>query len=468
VGYGIKWYSDEDMLNELPLTTELIDGTTYYAANTSGDCQILTLAVTVSIYEHLLPPYTSTTVELCVVENTLTLADLTGYVSGTDLQWYGSQYGNDPLPMTTPLVSGTTYWISQGFGKCESDRSYITPTLNEHLILPAPEIASPITLCESIIGTITLNDLPIGAMQVQWYAEDGTTPLEGTEVLMGNAIYYAALLSGECEGTAMTEVSVEFEPVIYTTPDVSTPMYLCEHVTINDLHISNVVWFYSFDDTAPLAGTHVLETHSYYVAVAIGNCQSTMRMQVDVVINPENYDYTYDTQGFCEDATLANINVTGYGIKWFAEPEMVTELPITTALVDGVTYYAVNTSGDCMIKNLAVTVSLSNYLLPPTVQSIVDLCSVEAVLTLADIPAEGQNVVWYETQYSGTPLPMDTPLADGAIYWAAQNAGSCESERSYVSVNIDNFMTIPAPEIEGVQYFCRWQLYLGRHYRRSV
>lgn len=52
-----------------------------------------------------------------------TLADLT--VSGTNLTWYADQNGSI-IPENTPLVDGTTYYVSQNNGECESPLLSIT------------------------------------------------------------------------------------------------------------------------------------------------------------------------------------------------------------------------------------------------------------------------------------------------------------------------------------------------------
>ncbi len=55
--------------------------------------------------------------------------------------------------------------------------------------------------------------------------------------------------------------------------------------------------------------------------------------------------------------------------------------------------------------------------------------------TLADIEIEGENVQWYTSATSSEPLPMDTPLQDGVIYYASQTVNGIESiERTPVEV----------------------------------
>ncbi len=57
-----------------------------------------------------------------------TLANLS--VSGTNLQWYSNSTGGTPLPLSTVLVDGATYYVSQTVNGCESSRIAIIVTQN--------------------------------------------------------------------------------------------------------------------------------------------------------------------------------------------------------------------------------------------------------------------------------------------------------------------------------------------------
>src|SRR5690606_7628005 len=54
-------------------------------------------------------------------------------------------------------------------------------------------------------------------------------------------------------------------------------------------------------------------------------------------------------QSFCtgQNATLANVVVTGSNIKWYSAATGGTLLPTSTVLVNGTTYYASQTVGVC-------------------------------------------------------------------------------------------------------------------------
>lgn len=55
-----------------------------------------------------------------------TLDDL--IVTGTNLQWYANISDTNPIPSSTALVNGTTYYVSQTVNGCESEKLAITVT----------------------------------------------------------------------------------------------------------------------------------------------------------------------------------------------------------------------------------------------------------------------------------------------------------------------------------------------------
>jgi hypothetical protein len=67
--------------------------------------------------------------------------------------------------------------------------------------------------------------------------------------------------------------------------------------------------------------------------------------------------------------------------------------------------------------------------------------------TVENLVATGQNIQWYSDPTGGSPLPTNTPLVNGATYYASQSLSSCESaNRLAVTVEIllanDNFNSI--------------------------
>ncbi|MDR2083734.1 MAG: tandem-95 repeat protein [Bacteroidales bacterium] len=431
-GHGIHWYETIDSDAPLALTYPLVHNTTYYAANSTGvDCVGERAAVKVLIYDNLLPPVVQTPVELCEIVGNLTLANIS--VQGLNIQWYASETDEDPLPVNTQLVDGTIYWVSQSIGECKSERSYVKVIINNEMIIPAPEIDSPMELCQNLAGTIRLSDLPVNGQTILWYANpEGTFLLPSGTILANNIIVYAGQRIGECQSTELTQVSITFVPEITVLPDVPSPQYFCEGAMIGSIitNTTGIVWYETIDATEPLVVNHILETGTYYAAVIIGaDCESTNRLPVEIEIEPDTYNYIEETQSFCVSAEISDITVIGYGLIWYSDEELTTELALDEELIHGSTYYAANTNGDCALIAYAVTVYVYDDLPPPTVMSPIELCSTGGELTLADVYVQGSNIRWYDAQVGGDELPLTTVLTDGSIYWASQSIGLCESER---------------------------------------
>ena len=450
-GYGTIWYSEPELENLLAPGVALEHGVTYYGANTSGECIILSVAVTAYIHETILPPTVPTTYELCGVEGNVTLAMIP--VKGKNLQWYDSDM--NPIPATTPVVNGTIYWVSQSLGSCESEMSYVKVTINENMEVPAPDINSPVELCNSLINVIKLGDLPVNGLHVQWYYDAaGTLPASPNFPIPASGFYYAALVIGECQSTELTKVEVKFLPFIETVPVISSPQYFCEGVTFSNVNApENVVWYANIGDTEPLPFYTILESKSYFAAISFGSdCESAERLEVEIVINPVDYDYPFVDQYFCSQATVADLSMTGYNVVWYLDAELKDAVGLNELLINGTTYYGANTNGDCAIINLAVTANVYEMVLPPTVEPPYELCGVEGSVTLAMIPVQGKNLQWYDNDMN--PLPENTPVISGAIYWVSQTLGACESNLSYVKVTINPNMIVPAPEINSPIQLC--------------
>ena len=161
-------------------------------------------------------------------------------------------------------------------------------------------------------------------------------------------------------------------------------------------------------------------------------------------------------QTFCENATVANLQATGVGIKWYLTAEGGEALLPTHQLDSGVIYYAAQSIGMCESQiRTAVKVYIDADAIfdAPEIQSPQYFCE-NAILS--DIATDGNtNIVWYAQKTGGFELDITTTvLVNGNTYYAAIKVGDCESsERTAVQVFIDP-MLITAPEVQDPQHFC--------------
>jgi hypothetical protein len=167
-------------------------------------------------------------------------------------------------------------------------------------------------------------------------------------------------------------------------------------------------------------------------------------------------------QTFCSSATVANLQATGTGIKWYTVPTGGTALSSSTSLIDGTIYYAAQTHGFCeSTVRTAVKVFIDDdvVLQAPSIASPQTFCQYSAqgvVLTLADIATNGNtNIVWYATETSTNVLPLSTPLVNNTSYWAAVSAGNTCVSASRTEVVVQIGTSSPAtPDVVTPQHFC--------------
>lgn len=126
-----------------------------------------------------------------------------------------------------------------------------------------------------------------------------------------------------------------------------------------------------------------------------------------------------------DSRTLADLQVTGTGIQWYAASSGGSPLTIGTSLVNGTTYYASQTvNGVESTDRMAVTATLDETPCSPTGSGAQTLSSGS---TVANLSAIGQSIRWYTVSTGGTALDPATVLVNGTHYWASQTVDCTES-----------------------------------------
>lgn len=146
-GQNIKWYDAANTI--LPATTPLLNGQTYYASQTINGCESNKIAIQVTV-NNTPKPTGNAAQDFCASANP-TLANLV--VNGTSLVFYNT--AGNVLPITTPLVHGQTYFVTQTLNGCESEKLAIAITLSTNNV-PAQDVTD--TFCNSTTAnTMTVN-----------------------------------------------------------------------------------------------------------------------------------------------------------------------------------------------------------------------------------------------------------------------------------------------------------------------
>lgn len=158
---------------------------------------------------------------------------------------------------------------------------------------------------------------------------------------------------------------------------------------------------------------------------------------VNIFNNPTPKPTVNATQNFCvqQNATVANLSVTGTNVKWYANPILGNTISSTTPLMNGSTYYATQTVNSCESERTPVTVNI--IATPaPTGNSLQEFCTSQNA-TLANLVLTGSQIKWYGSNSGSTVLPGNTVLQNGMTYFATQTSQACESvQRTAVTVSL--------------------------------
>ncbi|WP_291115935.1 hypothetical protein, partial [Flavobacterium sp. UBA6135] len=163
---------------------------------------------------------------------------------------------------------------------------------------------------------------------------------------------------------------------------------------------------------------------------------------------------TNTNQSFCDiqSPTISSLQAinNGGGVAWFATATATTPLAPGAGLVNGQSYFADNSAGDCGTRTQVFVTVFS----APIGQNFQGVCVDDPNdATLANLIVIGNNIQWYNVPSGGTPLPISTVLVPNTIYYASQinpNTG-CETSRRSVFVSVG---VVPLPVGNNIQFFC--------------
>ncbi len=465
----LVWYTDANVM--LDPSDPLVDGASYYAKASDEGCESDSVKVTVTLNGGLNAPTAKSPQMFCIGSH---VSDL--LAAGIGITWYDASTGGIVVSETEELVDGQIYYAVQNDGVCESGiRTAVKAIIRDNIVIDPPVVISPQDFCDSA----TLNDIATDGSNIVWYNANGAILPANTRLVNGTT-YYAAKNTGACESTIRTPVVVTTGNNLIDPPIVTSPQHFCNGATLENISVGNnhIIWYASLTENTPLASRTVLADNvTYYAVQKAGNCESTTRTPVLIIIDEASDVIAEANQVVCYGSTIADITITGAGIKWYDSPVAGTELSMSTLLVDGNTYYAVQSATNCEGTNrIGVTITIRN-LGTPTVLSPQYFCS---PATVADLQATGTGIIWYDNATAGTQLDVNTALVDGQKYYAAQTSGLCESTARVavevafqgvpVVTNVQNFVfcntdTVPVFKFEGIPddtvVSFRWKRIIG-------
>lgn len=319
-------------------------------------------------------------------------------------------------------------------------------------VVAAPTVATP---TQDICNAGTVANLAAIGTGIKWYAAaTGGTALPATTALVNGTTYYASQTVSGCESVGRIGRTVNITVVAAPTA-LTTTQEFCNSGTVANLNVTgtDVKWYSAATGgTALLATTALVNGTTYYASQTIGTCESAIRTPLTVNINVTNIPTVpAPVQQFCSASTIADITVTGIGVKWYSAASGGTALASTTALVDDTTYYAASTAGTCeSATRTALTVNITLVAAPTVAGPSQDFCNAG---TVANLIATGTAIKWYAAATGGTALLPTTALVNGTTYYASQTIDTCESTtRTALTANVN---LVPAPTVPAlVQEIC--------------
>ena len=220
--------------------------------------------------------------------------------------------------------------------------------------------------------------------------------------------------------------------------------------TVGDLNASGgtITWFDTPVGGNPLLNSaHLFNNSVYYADDTSGGGCSTSRLEVTVTLHGDIPEDVFVFVGKCASTnpTIGDLSATGTSIEWFAESIGGTSLSDLEPLVDGETYWVQQTENTCTSERFPTTITILDPD-PPVVDALQTFCA-DTNPTVADLNGVGNNILWYDTNSSLTPIDPLTPLTDGKDYWGAQSSNSfpCES-----TVRAQTTAIIDQPPVAGV------------------
>ncbi|CAA9199259.1 hypothetical protein FLA105534_02515 [Flavobacterium bizetiae] len=358
---------------------------------------------------------------------------------GTNYSWTGpngfiSTDQNPIITNATTLNSGEYSCLITGTGGCD-DTKKITVVIGD-IEKPVPDVVNLPTItgdCNTTVTTIpTATDVCTGIIT-------GTTTnplsysLPGTYTIVWNY--------NDGNGNISTQnqtVKINSQPLA----TANSPQTFClnQNATLDDIVVTgqNKKWYNALTAGVILPNTTILQNDiTYYVSQTIDGCESD-RIPVTTKIQNTLAPTGNSNQLFCtgQNPTIANIQITGDLVKWYDSVTNGNLLSASTTLEDGKIYYASQTVNGCESERFGITISIVNMPTAPTGTGNQAFCKNENA-TINSIQTLGQNIQWYDTNFSAAVLPNTTFLEDNKTYYASQTIG-CESDRTPFFIHVYN------------------------------
>ena len=412
-------------------TPALTQTKSYYVQNSINGCESQRTEVKVTV--NPIPPVPGDqVVTTCKGSSILLTASATP--SGT-YQWYNAPVGGKLLAtgvtyQTPVLNSSATYYVLATNGGCASGLSAVKVTISPPPAMPS---VSGTIICNGSSTTLTATG-PGGTYE--WYSTaTDVTPLHTgstftTPVLTATTKYYVQTTVSGCT-SARKAVTVTVSPVV--PPPVANDASTCSGSSASLAATGGsgtYEWFSGSIGGTPLSTGQayttpaLINTTTYYVQITTASGCTSARKAVKVTVNPvPSQPSISGITNICSGSktTLTATTATGT-IQWYDAASggnlLKSGVSYTTlALTANTTYYAQNTTGQCVSNRTPVIITVNSPVSPQFKYPSGSICiSAPNPIPVINNPAGGT--------FSATPAGMTIDPTTGEINLSTSSAGN--------------------------------------------
>jgi len=150
-------------------------------------------------------------------------------------------------------------------------------------------------------------------------------------------------------------------------------------------------------------------------------------------------------QQFANGQTIADLQIKGDNLVWYADKELTKTLEKNTKLEHNTTYYVRSENGICKSETLEIVT-----IFKPDEKHFI------SGQTLADLVTNGEELIWYADATMTIILPPDTIVADNTTYYAKSKEENSENEIVAIKA-VPCYSVVSTPTGETQQQFTKGQ-----------
>lgn len=320
MGENVSWYADAATTVTLATTTPLVDGTTYFYAQTINGCESLRSAFTVQLQSLELPEVAP--IQRFCLQSQPSVADLVP--QGEQWQWFANMDSATPLAPDAALVNGQAYFFGVQNGECSSlerqlvqvelvDAPNVTST--EHWVCSDAQTTVYVNLLDQLLEQIApAPDLDFAFYYTEWGAwqADETALLTQADNWAAHTTRLFVRISNalECIQVVAMDWQVYANPVLELAPQLQ----LCDGQALQVLLDAGYA-SYQWSTGATTRGISITNPGIYYVTVSQvhGDLSCTTTAELEVIASGAPQAIQLTTSDFSGTNNSLYVEAIGLG-----------------------------------------------------------------------------------------------------------------------------------------------------------